>query len=95
MKSQKPSSTPLITFDNFNFKADRIPMDPTRTRIEEGKRDLKILEKMIDELLVQAEKYVGYESKTLPEEAEHPASAPIYWVSKWVDYSDKYGIGEL
>ncbi|XP_067932034.1 serine/threonine-protein kinase PLK1-like [Watersipora subatra] len=27
------------------------------------------------------------------EEAEHPASIPIYWVAKWVDYSDKYGLG--
>jgi len=27
------------------------------------------------------------------DEAEDPAALPIYWVSKWVDYSDKYGIG--
>ncbi|KAM5152457.1 serine/threonine-protein kinase PLK1 [Mantella aurantiaca] len=27
------------------------------------------------------------------EEAEDPACNPIYWVSKWVDYSDKYGLG--
>ena len=27
------------------------------------------------------------------EESEDPASIPIYWISKWVDYSDKYGIG--
>ncbi|XP_013403756.1 serine/threonine-protein kinase PLK1 [Lingula anatina] len=27
------------------------------------------------------------------EEAEDPACVPIYWVSKWVDYSDKYGLG--
>uniref|UniRef100_A0A914M9N4 Serine/threonine-protein kinase PLK n=1 Tax=Meloidogyne incognita TaxID=6306 RepID=A0A914M9N4_MELIC len=26
-------------------------------------------------------------------EIEHPASTPIYWVSRWVDYSDKYGLG--
>lgn len=30
---------------------------------------------------------------TFTEEAEDPASIPIYWVSKWVDYSDKYGLG--
>lgn len=29
----------------------------------------------------------------LEEEAEDPAAIPIYWVSKWVDYSDKYGLG--
>lgn len=27
------------------------------------------------------------------EDAEDPALIPIYWVSKWVDYSDKYGLG--
>ncbi|CAI2724596.1 unnamed protein product [Schistosoma spindalis] len=27
------------------------------------------------------------------EESEVPAACPIYWVSKWVDYSDKYGLG--
>ncbi|XP_053713724.1 serine/threonine-protein kinase PLK1 [Synchiropus splendidus] len=27
------------------------------------------------------------------EEAEDPASIPIFWISKWVDYSDKYGLG--
>ncbi|KAL3312000.1 Serine/threonine-protein kinase plk1 [Cichlidogyrus casuarinus] len=25
--------------------------------------------------------------------AERPESCPIYWVSRWVDYSDKYGMG--
>lgn len=30
---------------------------------------------------------------SVSEEAEDPASIPIYWVSKWVDYSDKYGLG--
>lgn len=29
----------------------------------------------------------------LADEAEDPAAMPIYWVSKWVDYSDKYGLG--
>lgn len=28
------------------------------------------------------------------EEAEDPACVPIFWISKWVDYSDKYGLGE-
>ena len=28
-----------------------------------------------------------------PDEAEDPASTPVFWVSKWVDYSDKYGLG--
>ncbi len=31
--------------------------------------------------------------QTNEEEAEEPAATPIFWVSKWVDYSDKYGLG--
>lgn len=27
------------------------------------------------------------------DEAEDPACIPIFWISKWVDYSDKYGLG--
>jgi len=27
------------------------------------------------------------------DDAEDPAAAPVYWISKWVDYTDKYGIG--
>ena len=30
---------------------------------------------------------------TVPQESEDPASQPVFWVSKWVDYSDKYGLG--
>jgi len=26
-------------------------------------------------------------------EAEDPALTPVTWISKWVDYSDKYGLG--
>ena len=29
----------------------------------------------------------------MEDEAEDPASSPIFWISKWVDYTDKYGIG--
>jgi len=34
----------------------------------------------------------GAKSEML-EECQHPASVATYWISKWVDYSDKYGIG--
>lgn len=32
-------------------------------------------------------------SPTLSVDIQDPASSPIYWVTKWVDYSDKYGLG--
>ena len=27
------------------------------------------------------------------DEAEDPASMPVFWICKWVDYTDKYGLG--
>lgn len=27
------------------------------------------------------------------DESEDPCSAPLVWICKWVDYSDKYGFG--
>lgn len=29
----------------------------------------------------------------MPDENTDPASQPLFWISKWVDYSDKYGFG--
>lgn len=29
----------------------------------------------------------------MEDEAEEPKVAPMVWISKWVDYSDKYGFG--
>ena len=34
-----------------------------------------------------------HELFSLLDEAEDPAAVPTVWVSKWVDYSDKYGFG--
>uniref|UniRef100_A0A131Z160 Serine/threonine-protein kinase PLK n=1 Tax=Rhipicephalus appendiculatus TaxID=34631 RepID=A0A131Z160_RHIAP len=28
-----------------------------------------------------------------PDEVEDPASMPVFWLSKWLDYTDKYGLG--
>ena len=33
----------------------------------------------------------GERSPHMEDEAEDPKSQPLVWVSKWVDYSDKYG----
>lgn len=29
----------------------------------------------------------------LGDEMTDPAAQPLFWISKWVDYSDKYGFG--
>ena len=55
--------------------------------------DLRGLEKMITGVL-DAAKNQHTNPTALPDDAEHPNSSPTYWISKWVDYSDKYGIGK-
>ena len=35
----------------------------------------------------------GGKFPAMEDEAEDPKCAPMFWVSKWVDYSDKYGFG--
>nr|XP_006811786.1 PREDICTED: serine/threonine-protein kinase PLK1 isoform X2 [Saccoglossus kowalevskii] len=53
----------------------------------------------LSELLAQLNTIVksGPASKAVidEDEAEDPAAVPVYWVSKWVDYSDKYGLGYM
>lgn len=36
---------------------------------------------------------MSYADVLFADEAEDPAAVPVFWVSKWVDYSDKYGLG--
>jgi len=33
------------------------------------------------------------DAKAAEDDCEAPEAVPIFWVSKWVDYSDKYGLG--
>ncbi|XP_033112902.1 serine/threonine-protein kinase PLK1-like [Anneissia japonica] len=51
----------------------------------------------LDELLAQLNSLLHSKAHEIPDpqldEAEDPAAIPILWVSKWVDYSDKYGLG--
>lgn len=43
--------------------------------------------------LQQLEESRPQDRKFMSEDAEDPASVPVFWVSKWVDYTDKYGLG--
>ena len=56
--------------------------------------DLAGLEHMVRSVLHHVRNPQDFPTE-LPEEAEHPASTPIFWIAKWVDYSDKYGIGKF
>ncbi|XP_061685671.1 serine/threonine-protein kinase PLK1-like [Syngnathoides biaculeatus] len=60
-------------------------------------RDAEPTEDNLKDLLQQLNSFLSAKpAERLPvrqEEAEDPACIPIFWISKWVDYSDKYGLG--
>ena len=66
---------------------------PTGGTVEEVNDDLQLaldLQKQLEHL-IQTKPHEKAEKRE--DEAEDPASAPMLWISKWVDYSDKYGLG--
>ncbi|CAG5113749.1 Oidioi.mRNA.OKI2018_I69.chr2.g7839.t1.cds [Oikopleura dioica] len=76
-KSLMPSDMPVIK------------VDPNTKRLQRKREDIDGLYNMLQETILNAVRILP----EMPEDAEHPASSPVYWISKWVDYSDKYGIG--
>ena len=52
---------------------------------------LRQLKKQLANLLAKLSRL--HEKKVLTQDMEDPVAAPVYWVSKWVDYTEKYGIG--
>ena len=63
-------------------------------------KELKTLIKMTSDLRQRfydakmEDKHITDQDMQTDDNIQHPASAATYWVSKWVDYSDKYGIGK-
>jgi polo-like kinase 1 len=54
------------------------------------KQNLELLHQQLTELFAQKlKRHLG----NLGDENSDPASNPLFWISKWVDYSDKYGFG--
>lgn len=76
-KSLMPSDMPMVK------------VDPTTRRLQKKRDDIDGLYNMLQDTILNAVRVLP----EMPEDAEHPASSPVYWISKWVDYSDKYGIG--
>ena len=66
---------------------------PTGGTVEEVNDDLQLaldLQKQLEHLILLKP---HEKADKREDEAEDPASAPMLWISKWVDYSDKYGLG--
>lgn len=56
---------------------------------EECRKHLRNLTEQLNELLCKKPCH----KPSMAEEMSDPAAQPIVWVSRWVDYSDKYGFG--
>uniref|UniRef100_A0A1B0DP63 polo kinase n=1 Tax=Phlebotomus papatasi TaxID=29031 RepID=A0A1B0DP63_PHLPP len=56
-------------------------------------RDVKHLQRDLQALLTELDKKPSKTNVVMTLENTDPASQPLFWVSKWVDYSDKYGFG--
>jgi len=67
------------------------------TRKDSAKSDAPPSDCYLSDLHTQLAKLIasrpGSRNPPMEEEAEDPKSQPMVWVSKWVDYSDKYGFG--
>uniref|UniRef100_A0A1B6CVI3 polo kinase n=1 Tax=Clastoptera arizonana TaxID=38151 RepID=A0A1B6CVI3_9HEMI len=64
---------------------------PDSTNTSECMKHLQILHEQLGQLLKN--KNVVPDKKLNLEELCDPAAQPFVWISKWVDYSDKYGFG--
>lgn len=62
---------------------------------KENERDAlqELLPNMLEHLKTFIKAKPHLNSKVYMDEAEHPEICPIFWISKWVDFQDKYGFG--
>ncbi|KAM3179135.1 hypothetical protein ACTXT7_001182 [Hymenolepis weldensis] len=80
---------PLATLDD-NLDVTTVNINLDRQYISDDCWLTSLFEKLTD--LLNAPVLATTNTNAM-EESEDPACIPIYWISKWVDYSDKYGIG--
>jgi len=85
---------PLSGVPNMPVSTKPQAGNPTRKRsnpnVLSEDANLKNLSKQLLDCLAR-KRVVNFEGGF--SEAEDPMSAPIYWISKWVDFSDRYGLG--
>jgi len=85
--------TPLMEVNNGpNLGSQGSLSRKDSARNEAGPSDcyLSELHKQLAQLI---DSKPGSRNPPMEDEAEDPKAQPIVWVSKWVDYSDKYGFG--
>jgi len=83
---------PLLEVNNDRGSSGQGAAKNEALRSESGPSDcyLSELHKQLAQLVASKP---GSRPAAMEDEAEDPKVQPIVWVSKWVDYSDKYGFG--
>ncbi|XP_030005654.1 serine/threonine-protein kinase PLK1 isoform X2 [Sphaeramia orbicularis] len=81
---------PLTAINNKGSEKVEVKDEPVQREAEPSDWHLRDMLQQLNSIIAAkpAEKAVIRQ-----EEAEDPACIPIFWISKWVDYSDKYGLG--
>lgn len=90
--AMEPNQRRPLTAINNKAGTEKVDVkdDPVQREPELRETHLKDMLRQLNGFIAAkpAEKIVSFQ-----EEAEDPACIPIFWISKWVDYSDKYGLG--
>ncbi|CAJ1054028.1 serine/threonine-protein kinase PLK1 [Xyrichtys novacula] len=81
---------PLSAINNKGTEKADVKDELVQREVEPSENHLKDMLQQLNSIIAAkpSEKAV-----ICQEEAEDPACIPIFWISKWVDYSDKYGLG--
>ncbi|XP_033828653.1 serine/threonine-protein kinase PLK1 isoform X2 [Periophthalmus magnuspinnatus] len=86
MQSQR---RPLTAINNKGMENVEVKEEQPQKEPDQDSHLRDLLKQIISLISVNPSERVNVRQ----EEAEDPACIPIFWISKWVDYSDKYGLG--
>lgn len=78
---------------DVNSKAGTVKVEGKEEPIQKEPESDSYLKDMLQQLTSLISAKPAEKMLIRQEEAEDPACIPIFWISKWVDYSDKYGLG--
>uniref|UniRef100_A0A3P9M3V1 Serine/threonine-protein kinase PLK n=1 Tax=Oryzias latipes TaxID=8090 RepID=A0A3P9M3V1_ORYLA len=88
MAAELNQRRPLTAINNKGKKPNNCPK-----LVQEAEPEECYLKDMLQQLNSIISAKPSEKAVIRQEEAEDPACIPIFWISKWVDYSDKYGLG--
>jgi len=95
----KRDNLPVINSELQGIKGDPAPINSPATAetpfpvVPSGPTPQQLLRDLQQQLFNLFATKPSEKLPILMDEAEDPAAVPMVWVSKWVDYSDKYGFG--